>query len=59
MRKLLTSFFLLYALFARTQNIQVLSAKDSLRVSFASLLISNESINYSGPLPGHHTVFRV
>lgn len=47
MRKLLTSFFLLYALFARTQNIQVLSAKDSLRVSFASLLISNESINYS------------
>lgn len=47
MRRVLTLIFLVLSTGLVSQEIEVLSAKDSLRVSFASLLITNERINYS------------
>jgi len=47
MKKLLACMFLFITVTLSAQNIQVFSAKDSLRVSFASLLINGDLVNYS------------
>ncbi|PBQ30248.1 hypothetical protein CNR22_00225 [Sphingobacteriaceae bacterium] len=47
MRKLIFGTLMLGCMFLSAQQIQVFSAKDSLRVSFASLLINGDLINYS------------
>jgi len=47
MRKLFFCVLLLGSIFSSAQQIQVFSAKDSLRVPFATLLINGDLINYS------------
>lgn len=47
MKKTITCFFIILQCALTAQHIQVVSAKDSLRIPFVSLLIKNDRINYS------------